>query len=293
MSQMRKPSEHDPWAGHQPSPVDAIAFTLPNIEAQFQEMHYEERGSWDITSPDLHIASLVTPALHRYGRASNQFMSIAPSSAIALPGERVAGSWQGKMVGRHLFLSVDQFRVITGRELRKCQIGSRGFTPQSDVSSQIDIPAQLLGILAQNAKCDMATGSMFAETIVSALLQNLLGPQSKIFGYCGKQAPNSDRIVHSAIDIIQSSLSERVVLMDIAQEIGVSVQYLCRVFKQSTGMSPHQYLLRERVFLARALIVKSQLSLVEIALESGFSDHSQLSTTFKKLLGYSPSSLRN
>ncbi len=289
MAQSRNSSKHDAWAGHQPNPVETIAFTMPGIEAQFQEMHYEERGSWDITSPDLHIASLVTPAMHRYGRETNQFMRMAPSAAVALPGERVAGSWQGKMVGRHLFLSEDQFRVITGRELRNCDIQSCGFAKQSENASEADISAQLLGVLAFNAKGNTSLNTVFAETIVSALLHNLLGTEDTDLG----NMPNSDRIVNSAIDMFQANLSERVVLLDIAQEIGVSVQYLCRVFKQSTGMSPHQYLLRERVFLARTLILENKLPLVEIALEAGFSDQSQLSTTFKNVLGYTPSTLRN
>lgn len=281
------------WDLHTPKPTGIAAIDRFGIHAQFQEMQYDERGDWDAIMTDLHLASLVTPAMHRYGSSANPYHSISPSSSMVLPGERLVGGWEGKMVGRHLFISEAQFATITGTELASHNIQSYDFALQSEAVSNADIIARLLGILADDARNDSPSGCIFAETIISALLLKLTGEKAKIWGYGDANTPNADKISNIAIDILQANLTDGVALTEIAKQVGVSVQYLCRMFKQSTGMSPHQYLLRERVFKARRLILEGDLPLAEIALEVGFADQSKLSTTFKNIMGYSPSQLRN
>ncbi|MBL1421172.1 MAG: helix-turn-helix transcriptional regulator [Alphaproteobacteria bacterium] len=281
------------WDNHTPKPKQVATFKRFGIHAQFQEMQYDDRGSWDATMTDLHLASLVTPTQHRYGASANKYHAVAPSSSVVLPGDRLVGGWEGKMVGQHLFISEAQFAAITGTELASHNIMPYDFTLQSETTPEVDIIVNLLAILAHDARHESPAGPIFAETIISALLQNLTGSKAKIWGYGATKGQNADKITNFAIDILQANLTNGVSLMDVSKQIGVSVQYLCRMFKQSTGMSPHQYLLRERVFMARKLILEGDTPLAEIALEVGFTDQSKLSTTFKNILGYSPSQLRN
>lgn len=281
------------WDLHTPKPTEIVSIDKFGVHAQFQEMQYDERGDWDAVMTDLHLASLVTPAQHRYGSSSNPYHSISPSSSVVLPGDRLVGGWEGKMVGRHLFISEEQFAAITGTELMSRNIQRYDFALQSDSNSKADIIARLLGVLAHDAHNDSPSGALFAETIISALLMNLTGEKAKTWSYTDTGTQNSDKITQVAIDILQAHLTDGVTLVYISEQVGVSVQYLCRVFKQSTGMSPHQYLLRQRVFMARRMILEGDLPLAEIALEVGFTDQSKLSTTFKNIMGYSPSQLRN
>lgn len=283
----------DVWKNHSPSPVETVSTSFQGIHTQFQEMQYDERGAWDTSDSALHIASLVTTAQHRYGGAANRYNSIAPSSSVVMPDERLVGAWEGKMVGRHLFISQEQFTSITGKEIGDHNIQPFDFTLQSEKNSDQDIIVRLLGVLAHDARNQSPTGSIFAETIISAILQNLTGEDAKIWHYDRVSSTNSDKISQKIMDILQANLTTGIALMDIANELDISVQYLCRAFKKTTGLSPHQYLLRERVYLARTLIMETRIPLAEIALEVGFSDQSQLSTTFKNFLGYSPSQLRN
>lgn len=283
----------DVWKNHTPSPIETISTLRLGLHTQFQEMQYEERGSWDTGDSALHIASLVTTAQHRYGGTANRYHSIAPSSSVVLPGERLVGAWEGKMVGRHLFISQEQFATITGTEINDLNIQPFNFTLQSDQNSDQDIIARLLGVLAHDARNDSPSGSIFGETIISAILQNLVGEDAKI-GQNDRVSPSpTDKTSQKVMDILQANLTNGIALLDIAKEMNISVQYLCRIFKKTTGLSPHQYLLRERVYLARTLILETPTPLAEIALEVGFTDQSQLSTTFKNVLGCSPSQLRN
>ncbi|GCE27664.1 hypothetical protein KDA_31480 [Dictyobacter alpinus] len=61
-----------------------------------------------------------------------------------------------------------------------------------------------------------------------------------------------------------------------------------RLFHQTTGESPHQFVLRQRIEHAQRLLKESDLPLISIALESGFASQSHLTQVFKRYLGLTP-----
>ncbi|MBY4694818.1 MULTISPECIES: AraC family transcriptional regulator [Burkholderia cepacia complex] len=76
---------------------------------------------------------------------------------------------------------------------------------------------------------------------------------------------------------------------DIAKACKVSTSYFIRAFKSSTGYSPYQWQLRERVGMAKQLLEDSQLSIGSIAEACGFSDVYQFSRSFTKIVGVNAS----
>ena len=66
-----------------------------------------------------------------------------------------------------------------------------------------------------------------------------------------------------------------------------------RLFKQTTGISPHQFILQLKIERAKQLINKTQLSLTEIAYELGFTDQAHFSNAFKKIIGVAPRQYRH
>lgn len=81
-------------------------------------------------------------------------------------------------------------------------------------------------------------------------------------------------------------------LSEIASAIGVSRRHFFRVFKQSTGKTPHQYLSEERMKRALELLRETDLLATEIAIECGFSSSSHFTSTFKRSFGMRPIELR-
>ncbi|MEM7641948.1 MAG: AraC family transcriptional regulator [Pseudomonadota bacterium] len=61
-----------------------------------------------------------------------------------------------------------------------------------------------------------------------------------------------------------------------------------RAFKETTGQTPHQYLIDRRILHAKALLLNGRLGLAEIAYETGFSSQSHMTSTFKKRVGVAP-----
>ncbi|MEO0488829.1 MAG: helix-turn-helix transcriptional regulator, partial [Cyanobacteria bacterium J06659_2] len=65
-----------------------------------------------------------------------------------------------------------------------------------------------------------------------------------------------------------------------------------RMFKQSMGISPHQYVIQQRLERAKHLLKHSDEAIIDIALECGFNSHSHLSKQFRKVIGVAPKTFR-
>ena len=93
-------------------------------------------------------------------------------------------------------------------------------------------------------------------------------------------------------EYIDSHLSENISLDAMAKMAGLSVFHFARTFRQSFGMPLHSYLLRRRIEHAHRLLQQTELALSEIALSTGFSDHSHFAKHFRRLTGMTPSAVR-
>jgi AraC family transcriptional regulator len=94
-------------------------------------------------------------------------------------------------------------------------------------------------------------------------------------------------------DYIQTYLDTDLSLDDLAQQAQMSTYHFCRLFKQSTGESPNQYIVRLRVEEAKRLLKETNFSVLEVALAVGYNSPSHLAVQFKRLMGMSPSAYRN
>lgn len=93
-------------------------------------------------------------------------------------------------------------------------------------------------------------------------------------------------------EYIESHIEENVSLEALASTARLSVHHFARAFKQTIGVPPHEYLLRQRVERAQKMLTQTDLPLSEIALSVGFSDHSHFARHFRRLMGMTPSAAR-
>lgn len=91
---------------------------------------------------------------------------------------------------------------------------------------------------------------------------------------------------------LDEHLSEAIVLEDLARLASVSPGHLLRAFRQTTGVTPHQFLIDRRLAHARQLLGDPALSLECIARRAGFASASHLGETFRKRLGVTPGQFR-
>lgn len=94
--------------------------------------------------------------------------------------------------------------------------------------------------------------------------------------------------LQQVIEYIDEHLAERLSLETIAQQIGISQFYFCHLFKQSMGVSPYQYLLKQRIERSKQLLLQTRPNIADIALTVGFSNQSHFTRQFKQVVGITP-----
>jgi AraC family transcriptional regulator len=94
-----------------------------------------------------------------------------------------------------------------------------------------------------------------------------------------------------AVEYIQDQLDTDLTVSGIAQAVGMSPYYFTRLFKESTGQSPHHYVVEARVKKAKELLTTGKFTIGEVAHRVGFVDQSHLTRHFKSVFGLPPKKL--
>jgi AraC family transcriptional regulator len=93
-------------------------------------------------------------------------------------------------------------------------------------------------------------------------------------------------------EILHENMHGRIRLSDVARECGLSVSHFARSFKTSFGISTHRWLIQHRIEHAKQLMTQTAMSLIDIAIQSGFNDQAAFTRTFHQLVGVSPARWR-
>jgi AraC family transcriptional regulator len=130
---------------------------------------------------------------------------------------------------------------------------------------------------------------LYAETMANALavhiLQNYSVKKPVIHDYTEGLPRYKLQMV---IDYIHAHLNEDIGLKELAQLVQMSSRYFLKLFKASTGVTPHQFVIRTRIELAKELLRAGKMSIAEVAVTVGFANQSHLNLYFKRLLGITP-----
>jgi len=103
------------------------------------------------------------------------------------------------------------------------------------------------------------------------------------------QAPNSVRArMFEVADHIRTHCHKQMTLKEIADWSGYSPYHLIRIFRETVGKTPMQYLTECRILLAKSLLLSTGYSVERIASEVGFGQSSYFIATFRKLVGVTP-----
>lgn len=105
--------------------------------------------------------------------------------------------------------------------------------------------------------------------------------------------PNKHDDIKKVILYIQNNFSTCLVLDDIAKQINISPNHLCKYFKKKMGITVFQYINQYRISQSMYLLVNTNLSITDIALNCGFENISYYNRTFKKMTSLTPNQYRH
>ncbi|RUS93635.1 hypothetical protein DSM106972_095760 [Dulcicalothrix desertica PCC 7102] len=137
-------------------------------------------------------------------------------------------------------------------------------------------------------------GKLYVESLTQVLVIHLLrhySTKAQIISSDNKTLTGAQ--LQQALDYIHTHLDEDLSLVQIAEVVNISPTYFASLFKGTTGNSPHQYVIQQRVERAKMLLSKTDLAISDIALQVGFSSQSHLTQQFKRFTGMTPKQVRS
>jgi AraC-like DNA-binding protein len=170
---------------------------------------------------------------------------------------------------------------------------------QRDASS--DIPARLIlagrdeawpALVTPPEGNSRASRSLTSITLHTRPRSDVLAGLQSIVPIPQPRGGLSPAAMRRVREYIEAHLNDSMELAELSAIAGLSVFHFARQFKQTTGVTPHFYLVRRRVERAKELLTRTELSLSDIAFAAGFADQSHLTRHFRQLAGITPGQFR-
>lgn len=138
-----------------------------------------------------------------------------------------------------------------------------------------------------------AVGERVSDLRVDSCLYSLMGLMIERVGRIavGARYPKHGGLA-SVHEFVNDRLAETLTLDDLVEHTGFSPSHLSRLFHDHIGISPMQYVTRQRMTRAATLLEVSTLNIAEIAHSVGYSDPYHFSRRFKQATGYAPTHYR-
>jgi len=167
-----------------------------------------------------------------------------------------------------------------------------------EIVPQLQLRDPLIQHMGMALMAELETGKadskLYAESMATALSAHLLRryaahqPQHQHYN---NGLPKHK--LKAAIDYIHAHLDQGLTLDKIAASVYMSSHYFSSLFKQSTGITPYQYVMKYRIEKAKQLLREQELSLVEICQQVGFQNQSHFTRVFRQHTTTTPKAYRD
>ena len=216
-----------------------------------------------------------------------------PAGAIMLvpAGSPILWRWSGSFDSLHIFLDPGLVTRVAAEAFGLDP--ARLTVPPLD---GLDLPQLQTAMWAVDAELTPggAGGRLAAESLANVLAVHLIRYVSATRQSARRRNGTLPRAkLRAVVEYIEEHLDSGPSLEQMAAIARLSPNYFAWQFKRATGLPPHQYVLDRRVERAKQFLqTGSDISLAEVAAEAGFSDQSQFSHHFKRLIGVTPGQFR-
>jgi AraC-like DNA-binding protein len=227
------------------------------------------------------------------GSQTGILSSVAPNTILFNPAR--AFLWIRRRTSkpsRILLLSIDP-ALVNRLGVGDVNVADLQFRQQIGIEDQAT--RLTLAAIKQEIEAPGLNSRLYIDSLLMLLLTQLMRCASNFAAprqpaYVKGGLPNWR--LKRALELLETDRTKTPSLAELAGPLRLHPTSFCRAFKQSTGLSPHRYLLEHRVNRAKEMMKERKRTLTEIALDCGFSSSSQFSIVFKRITGVSPRNYR-
>lgn len=285
---------------HRVDPSARVIRTFETVDARFDLIRFAKHSSPELEflTPS-HLVISLTDGISKGcqwsdGHQTRTLTSLAPYAVVLNPAQKYLRIRAAPLKNRcHMLMLTIKPSLMNWRNDLEVDVAALRF--QQKIGLNDESARQTLIAMQRELEAPGINGAFYFDVLLFLLLirlmrcaSNLAEPRKATYAKGGLPSWRLKR----AIELLEVDLSKMPTLAGVAKLIGLHPTSFCRGFKQSTGLSPHRYMLVHRVNRAKEMMEDQRLNLTEIAIECGFSSSSQFCTVFKRITGMSPRDFR-
>jgi AraC family transcriptional regulator len=202
--------------------------------------------------------------------------------------DRHVGEWVGLMNVAHLQIGVSDAALMA------CSDGAYGEV-ELRASRKFADPRLSAMVAAVHAEmvAGFPSGRLFLDSVEQAMAVTLVN------GHAVRHRPvqmyrgglGSARL-RRIKELVHAKMEDDLSLDEMAQSVGLSTAHFARMFRKSTGQTPHQFVLRERLERAKAMLRGPDARVLDVAVACGFKTQQHFAQAFREIWGVSPTEYR-
>jgi AraC family transcriptional regulator len=257
-------------------------------------MKVELRAPESVTEPRLWVrheqglAIVLRPGSIEWGsqRSAMERVDYAAGDLGMCP--RHEGRWVGLMSALHLQITISDTALMATLDEANGEVELHSYRKFTD---------SRLGALASAVNAEMIagfpSGRLFLDSVEQAIAAALVNGHAvghrPVQIYQGGLGSARLRKIKELVDAkIEDDLS----LNEMAQSVELSTAHFARMFRKSTGETPHQFVLRQKVERAREMLRSAETRILDVAVACGFKTQQHFARVFRGICGISPAEYR-
>src|SRR5580698_3970254 len=202
--------------------------------------------------------------------------------------DRHVGEWVGLMKVSHLQLGISDAALMAS---------SDGAYGEVELRPSRKFADSRLSALVAAARAEMVagfpSGRLFLDSVEQAMAVALVKGHAVrhrlVQIYRGGLGSARLRRIR---ELVHAKMGDDLSLDEMAQSIGLSTAHFARMFRKSTGETPHQFVLRQRVERAKAMLRVPDARVLDVAVACGFTTQQHFAQVFRDVCGVSPTKYR-
>jgi AraC family transcriptional regulator len=202
--------------------------------------------------------------------------------------DRHQGEWVGLMNTPHLQIGISDAALMTASE------GANG---EVELRHRRKFTDRRLGALVAAVHMEMVagfpSGQLFVDSVEQAMAVALVKDHAvrsrPVRIYRGGLGSARLRRIK---ELVHAKMADDLSLDEMAQSVGLSTAHFARMFRKSTGETPHQFVLRQRVERAKAMLRAPDARVLDVAVACGFKTQQHFAQVIRDVCGISPTQFR-